>query len=65
MQIDPLAACASAPSVIGLDGEIIILGNRVAVSYRPDAAAELAVRIQAAVTNGGQPPNIGVPVRVE
>ena len=42
---DLLGAIDEAPTVVEVDGEIVIIGERVAVAYTPAAARELRARI--------------------
>jgi len=44
--IDPLAALTGSPRVVVVDGEIVLMGDRMSVSYTPEAARELALRLQ-------------------
>ena len=44
--IDPLAALTDSPRVVVVDGEIVLMGDRMSVSYTPEAARELALRLQ-------------------
>ena len=46
---DLLGAIEEAPTVAEADGEIVILGECVAVAYSPAAALELKARIERAL----------------